>query len=178
MAMSLTARRRCPRTGPGRKALAGGAAGFGLLDAGDARDLVAAAARHPGTRWCLTVLRPDGTAAAHGCLPGPIRPPPGGPGTPPGIAAGPGPPGTEMAGARPGPPARLVPVARGRCGHGAAETGYRPSRALQHLIRARNQQCAAPGCGRPAARCDLDHTIAWDHGGLTCECDLAPSCKR
>jgi hypothetical protein len=25
---------------------------------------------------------------------------------------------------------------------------------------------------------DLDHTIAWDHGGLTCECGLAPQCQR
>jgi hypothetical protein len=33
-------------------------------------DLVAAAARHPATRWCLTALRPDGTAAAHSCAPG------------------------------------------------------------------------------------------------------------
>jgi hypothetical protein len=55
----------------------GEAAGFGMLDAPDARDLVAAAARHPGTRWCVTGLHRDGTAAAHGCLPGRGRPPPG-----------------------------------------------------------------------------------------------------
>jgi len=48
---------------------AGEAVGFGLLDANDTRALVAAAARHPHTRWCLTVLRPDGTAA-HGCAVG------------------------------------------------------------------------------------------------------------
>ena len=48
----------------------GEADGFGLLDGDDARDLAAAAARHPGTRWCITALHPDGTAAAHGCLPG------------------------------------------------------------------------------------------------------------
>jgi hypothetical protein len=59
---------------------------------------------------------------------------------------------------------------------GQAEAGYRPSRALQHLIRARNRRCTAPGCDRPAARCDLDRTLAWDQGGITCECDLAPSC--
>ena len=47
----------------------GEADGFGLLDGEDARDLAAAAARHPGTRWCITALNPDGTAAAHGCLP-------------------------------------------------------------------------------------------------------------
>ena len=46
---------------------------------------------------------------------------------------------------------------------------------LDALIRTR---CTAPGCGRPAARCDLDHTLAWDKGGITCECGLAPRCKR
>jgi hypothetical protein len=54
----------------------------------------------------------------------------------------------------------------------------RPARRLRHLITARNTQCTAPGCRRAAARCDLDHTIAWDHGGLTCECDLAPLCRH
>jgi hypothetical protein len=51
----------------------GEAGGFGLLDTQDARDLVTAAARHPDTRWCLTVLGPDGTAAAHGCAAGQLR---------------------------------------------------------------------------------------------------------
>ena len=50
-------------------------AGFGLADAADARDLAAAAARDPRTRWCVTVLHPDGTAAAHGCAAGRHRRP-------------------------------------------------------------------------------------------------------
>ena len=140
----------------------GEADGFGPLDGDDARDLAAAAARHPRTRWCLTALNPDGTAAAHGCLPG--RHPP--PGT--------GPPG--------GPAALLTtpltPVTRGPCDHAHAETGYHPSRKLAHLIRARSATCTAPGCRRPAARCDLDHTRPWDDGGATCECNLAPPCNR
>jgi hypothetical protein len=49
----------------------GEAGGFGLLDPQTARDLAAAAARHPDTRWCYTALHPDGTAAAHACAPGP-----------------------------------------------------------------------------------------------------------
>ena len=104
------------------------------MDGDDARDLAAAAARHPRTRWCLTALNPDGTAAAHGCLPG--RHPP--PGT--------GPPGT-------GPPGSLnltlIPVARGPCDHAL---GYHPSRSLQHLIRARSATCTAPGCRRRPLR--------------------------
>jgi len=49
---------------------------------------------------------------------------------------------------------------------------------LEHLVNTRNARCLAPGCGRPAARCDKDHTVAWLNGGLTCECKLAPTCKR
>jgi hypothetical protein len=57
----------------------GEAAGFGPLDPSDARALVAAAARHPDTRWCVTALHPDGTAAAHGCARGRHPPPAAGP---------------------------------------------------------------------------------------------------
>jgi hypothetical protein len=69
-------------------------------------------------------------------------------------------------------------VARGTCDHSHAEAGYQPSRKLRHLVRARNARCTAPGCGRPAARCDLDHTVPWEQGGITCECDLAPLCRH
>src|SRR5579859_6458842 len=171
----------------GLSATPGEAAGYGLLDAEDTRNLVAAAARHPDTRWCVTAVHPDGRAAAHGCARG--RHPP------PGTAAGPDPPpGTyPPPGAEPGPDpppgnavrdyltslrVRVAPIARGHCDHARAETGYQPSRALQHLVKVRNARCTAPGCGRPASRCDLDHTVAWDQGGLTCECDLAPLCRH
>ena len=141
-------------TAAGRSAAPGEVAGFGLLDAPDTRDLIAAAARHPRTRWCLTVLNPDGTAAAHGCA----------------------------AGRHPAPPDlsrfTLRTVIRGPCDHAQAETRYRPSRKLWHLVTARSTQCTAPGCGRPAARCDLDHTTAWQHGGPTCPCNLAPLCRH
>ena len=60
----------------GQSETPGQADGFGILDGDDARDLAAAAARHPRTRWCVTALNPDGTAAAHACLPG-RHPPPG-----------------------------------------------------------------------------------------------------
>jgi len=142
----------------GRSETPGEADGFGPVDGDDARDLAAAAARHPRTRWCVTALNPDGTAAAHACLTG-RHPPPG-----------------------PAPPSplnvTLIPVARGPCDHAHAEVGYHPSRKLAHLIRARSATCTAPGCRRPAARCDLDHTVPWDQGGLTCECGLAPLCRR
>ncbi len=153
----------------GRSEAPGEADGYGILDGDDARDLAAAAARHPRTRWCITALNPDGTAAAHACLPG-RHPPPGA--GPPGRHP---PPGT-------GPPGilstSLTPITRGPCDHAHAQVGYHPSRTLVHLVRARSARCTAPGCGRPAARCDLDHTTAWDKGGLTCECNMAPLCRH
>jgi hypothetical protein len=164
-------------TAVGESAVPAEVAGFGLADAADARDLIAAAARDPRTRWCLTAVHPDGTAAAHGCAAG-RHPPPG----TSNLVAGPGPaPGPDPP---PGTLAqdwlrvRLTRIARGGCGHARAEPGYRPSRKLRHLVQVRNARCTAPGCGRPAARCDLDHTVPWDQGGLTCECDLAPLCRH
>jgi len=148
--------------------------GFGILDHADTRDLIAAAARDPATRWCLTTLLPDGTAATHDCATGPHRWPPGQ-----------GPPGQ-------GPPESvtlggilkflgitgLTPVIRGPCQHTGAEDRYRPSRRLTHRVKARNTTCTAPGCGRRAATCDLDHTDPHHQGGLTCECNLAPLCRH
>ena len=147
----------------------GEVAGFGILDHADTRDLVAAAARNPATRWCVTVLYPDETAAAHGCATGSRRWPPG---------QGPPGPVTVRGLLESLSITRLDPVIRGPCSHARAEPRYRPSRSLRHLIRARNATCAAPGCGRRAAACDLDHTDPHHHGGRTCECNLAPLCRH
>ena len=63
----------------------GEACGWGLTDADETRRLLQAASMHPRTRWCFTLLGPDGTAAAHGCARGqhPWIPPPSGVGTKP-----------------------------------------------------------------------------------------------
>ena len=63
---------------------------------------------------------------------------------------------------------------------------YRPPAALQELVRSRDLTCAAPGCRMPAARCDLDHVVPYDHGhpdgrggaGRTREGNLRPCCRR
>ena len=95
-------------------------AGFGLVHAEDARDLIAAAARDPRTRWCVTGLHPDGTAAAHGCARG-RHPAPTGiinlTGTP---ASGPDPPQDYLR-------ITMTTIARGHCDHEHAETRYQPS---------------------------------------------------
>ena len=98
---------------------------------------------HPQTRWCVTLTGPDGTALAHGCARGPrprlldnlqTRPPP-----------------AQLAELLGRLNLTLTPISRGNCDHAAAEDRYTPSRALRHLVRARNATCDAPGCQNPAA---------------------------
>jgi hypothetical protein len=136
----------------------GHVAGFGPVDPALARQLTTRAVNDPASRFCITLTGQDGQALGHGCIPG--RPP-------------------DLT--RPGSPAftlTIAPLARDRCDHRHQEPGYHPSRTLQHLITARNPTCTAPGCQRPAARCDLDHTKPHDQGGPTCECNLAPLCRH
>ena len=48
----------------------GEVAAFGPVDADVTRDLIRAAGLHPATRWCVTVVSPDGHAIGHGCAHG------------------------------------------------------------------------------------------------------------
>ena len=141
---------------------------WGLLDRDETRTVVNAAARHPRTRWCVTLTAPDGTAVAHAC------------------ARGRKPMVLSDLAPQP-PPARLAellrrlnltftPVANGTCDHAEAEEHYTPSRKLKHLIRARTATCDAPGCQAQALNTDLDHTIPWPDGP-TDQCNLAPRCR-
>lgn len=54
---------------------------------------------------------------------------------------------------------------------------YQPPPSLRRLAKWRAERCMAPGCGVPAARCQVDHTIAWEHGGSTSLENLAPMCQ-
>jgi hypothetical protein len=73
---------------------------------------------------------------------------------------------------------RLQWLESGVCAHRRESASYRPPPALQHLIRVRQQLCVFPGCGRATRRCDLDHTVPYHLGGRTCECNLAPLCRK
>jgi hypothetical protein len=134
----------------------GEVAGFGPVDPALARDLTTLAAADPASRFCVTVTGAAGQAIGHGCIPG--RPP--------------------DLGRSSGFTVTISPLAGDRCDHRHQEPAYQPSRKLRHLIEARHRTCCAPGCGRRAARCDLDHTVPYDQGGRTCECNLAPLCRH
>ena len=54
---------------------------------------------------------------------------------------------------------------------------YRPPPALRRLVRWRADRCMAPGCGIPASRCEIDHSLAWEDGGETSLANLDPLCK-
>ncbi|MDY0910930.1 HNH endonuclease signature motif containing protein [Microbacterium sp. CFBP9034] len=54
---------------------------------------------------------------------------------------------------------------------------YRPPPGLRKIVKWRADRCMAPGCGTPASRCEIDHTVAWEHGGTTSLENLAPICK-
>jgi HNH endonuclease len=133
--------------------------GLGAAGAGTCCDVAGALARNPATRWCITLIGRDGRPVAHGCA-----------------RAGPGPPGSDRRAWL--ATVTITPVAAGTCEHRRESAGYQPSDSLRHIIKIRSPRCGAPGCRRPAVRCDDDHTIPYDQGGRTCECNLYPLCRR
>ncbi len=54
---------------------------------------------------------------------------------------------------------------------------YSPPPSLRRLVKWRADRCMGPGCGMPASRCEIDHRIAWEHGGETRLENLNPFCK-
>ena len=168
-----------------------------LLDSGDSARGTdnAAQATHAATTAAVAPIVPAAPTARAG-PPGPVRVrvrvPAGHPrrAGPP-DSGYPGPPGSRVSeGVGP------IPIERARelCGGADSwmrvlthpETGmvlsigrdrYRPPPELRRLVRWRAETCMAPGCNIPAARCEIDHTIAWEHGGSTDLRNLAPLCK-
>ncbi len=55
---------------------------------------------------------------------------------------------------------------------------YRVPADLKRWTQMRDEHCTFPGCGRPAKRCDLDHTTAWEHDGTTRAANLAHLCRN
>lgn len=71
--------------------------------------------------------------------------------------------------------AKLVPLIHP--GDAPPEPGYVPSAALADFVRCRDLTCRWPGCDRPAAECDVDHTIPHAAGGLTHASNLKCYCR-
>ena len=133
--------------------------GFGPITAHTAREVTAAALDSAAVRWCVTVTGDSGQAVGHGCAHG-QRPAP----------ADPGPKWSFTV--------KVNALASTGCGRERESNRYRPPPSLWHLIQIRNQRCTYPGCRMPAARCDDEHTIPFEKGGRTCECNLAPVCRH
>jgi hypothetical protein len=138
----------------------GDAAGHGAVDADTCRDLAARIA--PAARWCLTLTSADGRAVAHACARRGRAPEPG----------------AETIRWAAGLRERLQFLESGTCRHRRQTAAYHWPASLRHLIEIRQPTCAAPCCRRPARRCDIDHTIGYDQGGITCECNGAPVCRK
>jgi hypothetical protein len=152
----------------------GEAGGWGLLAPAQAREFVAAASRHPRSRWCVTLVDPEsGEAVAHGCARGrhPWQP------AAPRDGDGPGAQRQRLYDLLRGLNVTLEPIAKGTCDHRHEEQQYIPSRKLKHLIRARSATCSAPACEAHALYNETDHTQEWP-AGKTDECNLSGPCSR
>ena len=68
-------------------------------------------------------------------------------------------------------------TAVGTCTHNASSAAYRPPARIREQVAARDVTCRFGPCGQPAWRGDLDHTIPWQQGGLTCACNLGGHCR-
>ena len=55
---------------------------------------------------------------------------------------------------------------------------YRPTLTQTRFVNARDVTCRAPGCRRPARRCDRDHVRDRAHGGPTTIANLCCLCRR
>jgi hypothetical protein len=180
---------------------------LGVITASQARQLAVLAAQHPLTRWRVVVVNAAGQAIAVTYVPrsrsrgGPGRPPRGvglvrrvtlvvradelAHGPPPAEAAEVGELGAIMrravVAARRAAEAAATRESRDRraggCAHDLATPAYRPPPRVAELVTARDLTCRFPPCRRPAEQCDLDHTVPFDRGGLTCSCNLGGECR-
>ncbi|MFD6137086.1 DUF222 domain-containing protein [Isoptericola sp. NPDC060257] len=55
---------------------------------------------------------------------------------------------------------------------------YTVPAALRAFLQQRDGVCRFPGCTRAAARCDVDHVVAWSDGGRTVADNLTHLCRH
>lgn len=144
--------------------------GHGAVPASVARAIAATATGRP---WCYTVIDQSGCAVGHGHIPSPLD----------------GDDATSREALTGLITAHLGGLeTRHGCGHGPnsadgpdnrhIQGAYRPPEALRHRVEVRDRTCRFPTCRRPAEACDLDHTVPYDEDGATCDCNLAPLCRK
>ena len=69
--------------------------------------------------------------------------------------------------------AKLTPVT---IPAGPPDPGYRPSAVTREFVQWRDLTCRWPGCDRPVAKCDIDHTVPYP-AGVTHASDLKHYCR-
>lgn len=57
-------------------------------------------------------------------------------------------------------------------------TRYTPTAAMRRFLGARDATCRFPGCDKPAAATETDHTHEWHQGGTTGTDNLAQLCRE
>ena len=58
------------------------------------------------------------------------------------------------------------------------KNSYKATRLLRKWRETEDQHCTHTGCTRPAARCDVDHTVDFHHGGRTTRANTKLRCRR
>jgi hypothetical protein len=158
----------------------GEAAGWGALDPALVRDLAArAAAAGDATRWHLTLTDEHGWPVGHGCeatKPRTKRRESGARDT--GRADWEDTTWTLTIPEGDSKTFTLNPIPIWTCDHRYQTSRHDPSALLRHLVEIRDGACVQACCGRPATRCDFEHTIPWETGGRTCACNGAARCRR
>jgi len=59
-----------------------------------------------------------------------------------------------------------------------SSTKYRPPTDLADAVRLRDGTCREPGCNNPAEACEIDHSTAWEAGGVTEFLNLGAFCRK
>ncbi|MDN5892844.1 MAG: HNH endonuclease [Nocardioides sp.] len=57
-------------------------------------------------------------------------------------------------------------------------SAYEVPDRIKFRVDARDQTCVFAYCTRPAQRCDHDHNVPHGQDGATCDCNIAPLCRR
>lgn len=55
---------------------------------------------------------------------------------------------------------------------------YEITGRMRRRVELAHPTCVFPWCSAPSRRCDVDHRVAYDDGGASCDCNLAPLCRR